>query len=124
MIDVQVSPRTSGSVCGSEYSLPSDVGDTTIKSNYSESGLSLRSFITSYSAHYTSENEPSNVSRESYSNPVVAAKEQKAVFMARLVVVAVLIIVLSAITATMYWVVSANEQAEFKTQVRTQEDSE
>ena len=82
----------------------------------------MRSFATSHLAYDTG-SQHSKTSKESYKNPIVAAKEQKAVFLARLLVFGVLLIALAAVAITMYWVVVANERSEFETQVRQQEGS-
>jgi uncharacterized protein HemX len=88
-----------------------------------DAGLSFRSFATSYSGYENSCERSTSVSKESYVHPEVAQKEQKAVFLARMVVLVVLVAALAVVTSIMYWVVHGNERREFETQVRTQKDS-
>ena len=55
--------------------------------------------------------------RDQYVDPVVAEKEQKAVFWARMTLIVVLLIALSSVATAMYMVVTNAEKEEFQSQV-------
>jgi len=107
-------PRAASRVSGSDVSSASD--DQSFYTSNLEDGFSLKSLVTSYTAYDASDQPSTNLSKSSHSKPVVAAKEQKAVYTARLAVVAVLIIALVVVTVIMYWVVSKSQREEFTTQ--------
>jgi len=98
-----------------------DNGDTSYRSaNQSTSSRTLNSSFMSSSSVLGSFTQRSNAEKEeTYANPVVATKEQKAVFFARVVVVMVLVIALAIVTSIMYWVVARNERKEFESQFET-----
>ena len=55
--------------------------------------------------------------RPTYVDPVVAEKEQRAVFWTRVVVISVLVVAVAILATTMYIIVSRSEQSNFETQV-------
>ena len=61
---------------------------------------------------------PSSIERSEYVDPVVAEKEQKAVFYSRTIVVAVLLVAVIIMSVTMYLLVTKNEKDDFENQVR------
>ena len=92
--------------------------DSSLKSV--ESGTN-KSHFTAYSSCETNSSRVSSATKEdNYVNPVVAKREQKAVFFWSLGVVAVLIIAFTALSATMFRLVRISTKAEFETQVRNQ----
>ena len=61
----------------------------------------------------------SHTSGGGYVDPTVAAKEQKAVFWSKVMVVTVLLLAVSSMAAASYIITENQEYSEFETQVRT-----
>ena len=61
---------------------------------------------------------PSSIERSEYVDPIVAEKEQKAVFYSRTIVVTVLLVAVIIMSCTMYLLVTKNEKDDFENQVR------
>jgi len=95
-----------------------DNADASYKSAESGGGRTLFSHVTSYSA-YDNSSQPSRTSKSAYVNPVVAAKEQRAVFLSRLVVFFVLFFALAVVGSAMFLVVSRNERQQFESEFFT-----
>ena len=66
---------------------------------------------------YSDTDTPEEQARPEYIDPVVAEKEQRAVFWFRTVVVTVLVVAVAILASTMYVLISKNEKEDFETQV-------
>ena len=68
----------------------------------------------------SSSGDGSPVGKPDYVDPVVAEKEERAVFWSRLVVICILSIALAAMATTMFLVISKSEEDDYETQVCSQ----
>ena len=77
-------------------------------------GKSVTSAASSYGLH-----SPGGGGPDEYHDPDLAAKEQKAVFRAKIVLMMVLVIAVAALSSTIYMLITRNEREVFENQVRT-----
>ena len=93
--------------------------DSSSTSRYFDGSGSVSEFSHNhYDTSGRGSDEDDGPARPEYINPVVAAKEERAVFWSRLVVIAILSIALAAMATTMFLVISNSEKEDFETQVR------
>jgi hypothetical protein len=80
-------------------------------------GLGDNGSVSGMSITTSSPEKASGFARPVHVDPVVAEKEQRAVFWSRVVVISVLVISVATLAATMYMIISRSEQSHFETQV-------
>ena len=94
------------------------VSDTLKKSTFDDDSVSQ--FTRGETSHFDgSGGDPAE--RPAYIDPIVAEREERAVFWSRLVVITILSIALALLATTMYLLISRNEQADFESQVSQKE---